>query len=55
MQYWQDQKTLQKGKYTILGDPLGVGGFGVTYLAKNHESGATFALKTLNIMIQDKG
>ncbi|MBW4541298.1 MAG: serine/threonine protein kinase [Myxacorys chilensis ATA2-1-KO14] len=40
-------KTLQDGKY-ILGEELGRGGFGVTYLATHSYLNQTFVIKTLN-------
>jgi tRNA A-37 threonylcarbamoyl transferase component Bud32 len=32
---WQDGQTLQNGKYQIVGEPLGRGGFGITYKARH--------------------
>ena len=54
MKHWQDRTTLRKGEYRITGEPLGVGGFGVTYLAEHIPSGTKVAIKTLNIMVQGR-
>jgi serine/threonine-protein kinase len=40
-------KTLQGGKYT-LDEPLGQGGFGITFKATHHYLGQTVVIKTLN-------
>ncbi|MBW4420894.1 MAG: serine/threonine protein kinase [Myxacorys californica WJT36-NPBG1] len=45
-------KTLQDGKY-ILGEELGRGGFGVTYLATHSYLNQTFVIKTLNASLRN--
>ncbi|MBW4660527.1 MAG: protein kinase [Drouetiella hepatica Uher 2000/2452] len=45
-------KTLQGGKYT-LEQPLGQGGFGITFRAVHHYLGQTVVVKTLNPSSQD--
>ena len=45
-------KTLQDGKYT-LEQPLGQGGFGITFRAVHHYLGQTVVVKTLNPSSQD--
>lgn len=44
-------KTLQEGKYT-LEQPLGQGGFGITFRATHHYLGQTVVIKTLNPISQ---
>ena len=51
MNYWKAGYPIQQGRY-IVEQLLGSGGAGVTYLAKEKESGKLVALKTLNAMIQ---
>ncbi len=45
-------KSLQGGKYT-LDQPLGEGGFGITFKATHHYLGQTVVIKTLNPSIRD--
>jgi eukaryotic-like serine/threonine-protein kinase len=50
---WTTGQELQDGKYQLEA-MLGVGGFGVTYRAIEQPSGRTVAIKTLNIVVQNK-
>ncbi len=50
---WTTGQELQQGKYR-LEKILGVGGFGVTYLAREQPSGRSVAVKTLNVVTQNK-
>lgn len=50
---WTTGQELQDGKYRLEA-MLGVGGFGVTYRAIEQPSGRTVAIKTLNIIVQNK-
>jgi eukaryotic-like serine/threonine-protein kinase len=50
---WITGQELQQGKYK-LEKMLGVGGFGVTYLATEQPSGRPVAVKTLNVVTQNK-
>ncbi len=51
MNYWNTGHPIQDGRY-IVEQVLGSGGVGVTYLAKEKDSGRLVALKTLNAMMQ---
>ena len=46
--HWRPGKQLSKGRYTILGEPLGKGGFAITYRAKDEQQGNDVVIKTLN-------
>jgi serine/threonine protein kinase len=50
---WASGQQLKNGKYIIDG-LLGMGGFGVTYRAKEKPSGKVVAIKTLNYRVQRK-
>lgn len=50
---WTTGQELQQGKYH-LEKMLGIGGFGVTYLATEQPSGRSVAIKTLNVVTQNK-
>ncbi len=50
---WTTGQELQQGKYK-LEKMLGIGGFGVTYLATEQASGKSIAIKTLNIVTQNR-
>ncbi|MEA5512014.1 serine/threonine-protein kinase [Crocosphaera sp. UHCC 0190] len=49
MSYFQPGKTLKKGQYQII-ERLGIGGFGVTYLAEDFKRKIKVAIKTINVI-----
>lgn len=53
MQYWQQGKHLNDGKY-IVEELLGGGGYGVTYRVKDTVSNKIYAIKTLNQQRQEQ-
>ena len=50
---WKPNKTIQGGKY-VIEEVLGVGGFGITYRAKDVTLDKSIAIKTANDLIQTK-
>lgn len=50
---WKPNEKIQGGKY-VIEEVMGVGGFGVTYRAKNILSDESVAIKTANDLIQTK-
>ena len=44
---WQPEQAINKGRYSIE-QVLGIGGFGITYKAKDTSNGEILAIKTLN-------
>ncbi|GAB4298412.1 MAG: hypothetical protein Fur0025_36870 [Oscillatoriaceae cyanobacterium] len=50
---WETGKVLQNGKYTIE-KKLHVGGFGVTYLARDRDSEDLVVIKTLNETVRQR-
>lgn len=50
---WKQNETIQGGKY-VIEEILGVGGFGVTYRARDLEFNKLVAIKTANDLIQTK-
>jgi len=44
---WSEGQSLQNGKYTII-EPIGFGGFGITYLAKDNRLKRNVVIKTPN-------
>lgn len=51
MIYWKKGQIIQKGKY-VIDKVLGTGGAGITYRAKDVQTGGVVAIKTLNPTIQ---
>ncbi|BAQ62803.1 serine/threonine kinase [Geminocystis sp. NIES-3708] len=51
MSYWKTGRIIQKGKY-VIEKVLGAGGAGITYGAKDVQTGNLVAIKTLNATIQ---
>ena len=49
MSYFTPGQQLKKGQYEII-DILGQGGFGVTYLAQDHNRKTQVAIKSLNVL-----
>ena len=50
---WKPNETIQGGKY-VIEEVLGIGGFGVTYRARNVELDRLVAIKTANDLIQNQ-
>ncbi len=51
MSYWKKGQLIQRGKY-LIEEVLGAGGAGITYQAKDVNTGEIFAIKTLNATLQ---
>ncbi|MBL1208770.1 serine/threonine-protein kinase [Geminocystis sp. GBBB08] len=51
MSYWKTGQIIQKGRY-VIEKVLGAGGAGITYSAKDVQTGNIIAIKTLNATIQ---
>lgn len=51
MSYWKTGQIIQKGKY-VIEKVLGAGGAGITYGARDVQTGGIVAIKTLNATIQ---
>ncbi len=51
---WQPDQPINKGRFIIQGKPLGCGGYGITYKAKETNTGKLYAIKTLNQQMQLK-
>ncbi|WP_082830109.1 serine/threonine-protein kinase [Nodularia spumigena] len=51
---WQPDQPINKSRFIIQGKPLGSGGFGITYKAKETNTGKLYAIKTLNQQMQLK-
>ncbi|MBE9199994.1 MULTISPECIES: serine/threonine-protein kinase [unclassified Nodularia (in: cyanobacteria)] len=50
---WQTDQPIKNGRFIIQGT-LGIGGFGITYKAKEPKTGKLYAIKTLNQRMQRK-
>ncbi|MEA5621301.1 serine/threonine-protein kinase [Cronbergia sp. UHCC 0137] len=51
---WQPGQQINNGRFIIQGQPLGSGGFGTTYKAKETNTGKLYAIKTLNAAMQGR-
>jgi serine/threonine protein kinase len=51
---WQPDQPIKNGRFIIQGKPLGCGGYGITYKAKETNTGKLYAIKTLNQQMQLK-
>ncbi|MDB9373122.1 serine/threonine-protein kinase [Nodularia sphaerocarpa] len=51
---WQPDQPINNSRFIIQGKPLGSGGFGITYKAKETNTGKLYAIKTLNQQMQLK-